>query len=210
MRNKKGQFIKGINPLKHKKDCNCFRCISEPRKLQGKYISCFYCKKPVYRELNEIKNYSKVFCNNDCRFPKVFNICVICNSEYRVKPSHAMGRTTCGSQECVIAYRKTLPAYWAGKERPDMKGENNWKWTSEKVNYAALHTWIKREKGNPIICKLEDHTCKGSLEWANISGEYKRDINDFMSLCHSHHVRYDRNNGYNAISKVFDQNLHRK
>ena len=41
-----------------------------------------------------------------------------------------------------------------------------------------------------IICKYcRKENCR--FEWANISGEYKRDLNDWMNLCVSCHKKYD-------------------
>lgn len=78
-----------------------------------------------------------------------------------------------------------------GKNRPDMLGENHWLWKGDKVRYGGLHDWVRRRLGKPIICNFEDITCKGVMDWTNISGEYKRDVNDFISLCRSHHRRFD-------------------
>src|SRR3990167_3237031 len=71
------------------------------------------------------------------------------------------------------AWNKNMPAEWVtGKKHPKWKGEN--------VGYFALHNWVKRQKGAPILCA----ECGGgkNLEWANISHEYKRELEDWISL----------------------------
>lgn len=70
------------------------------------------------------------------------------------------------------------------------KGENNPKWKGDKVSYDALHDWINRNKPRPLFCEI----CKAkrSQDCANISGEYKRDINDFEWLCRKCHREFDK------------------
>ncbi len=65
------------------------------------------------------------------------------------------------------------------------KGEGNKKWKGDKVGYDALHRWVYRQLGKPKFCsKNKTHISKRYV-WANISGEYERDLNDFHSLCNS-------------------------
>lgn len=62
----------------------------------------------------------------------------------------------------------------------------------EAVGYYALHSWIRRHYGSPKECCLcgENNPSK-RYEWANISGKYKRDINDFIRLCKKCHNNLD-------------------
>lgn len=69
-------------------------------------------------------------------------------------------------------------------------GENHANWKGDDVGYWGLHTWIRRME-KPKVCAFEDKTCKGRLEWANKSHEYKRNEGDWLRLCISHHRRYD-------------------
>jgi hypothetical protein len=62
--------------------------------------------------------------------------------------------------------------------------ENNPSWKGDKAGYVALHKWIRRKMGNPTYCS-NNIKHGGRFEWANISGEYKRDIKDWHQLCHS-------------------------
>ena len=55
-------------------------------------------------------------------------------------------------------------------------------WKGNKVGYFALHSWLSRNKGKPFFCE-KCGSKKGKFEWSNISGKYKRDINDYESLC---------------------------
>ena len=63
----------------------------------------------------------------------------------------------------------------------DYKGENNPKWNNKggekRVGYSGIHHWVRRRKIKPKFC--EECKEKEPYDLANISGEYKRDINDF-------------------------------
>lgn len=64
------------------------------------------------------------------------------------------------------------------------------------VTYAALHGEVHRQRGpaSAQVCAHADTTCKGRMHWANISGNYEG-VDDFMSLCQSHHIRFDKASG---------------
>jgi ribosomal protein L31 len=62
-------------------------------------------------------------------------------------------------------------------------------WKGDKVGYNALHGWIRRNKPKPIFC--EECKKNKSKDLSNISGNYKRDINDYRYLCHSCHMKLD-------------------
>lgn len=74
------------------------------------------------------------------------------------------------------------------------KGESHYAWKGDKVGYRALHSWIERKLGKPNFC--ED--CRnGKLNsrrynWANISGKYLRNINDWRRLCVKCHKAFDK------------------
>ena len=59
--------------------------------------------------------------------------------------------------------------------------------------YRAIHYWVERQLGKAAehTCEQEDETCSGRMEWANISREYHRDVDDWLVLCHAHHKRRD-------------------
>lgn len=59
----------------------------------------------------------------------------------------------------------------------------------ENAGYSAIHLWIKSHKPKPQFCEC----CKmvSPYDLANISGKYKRDINDFEWLCRKCHMHKD-------------------
>lgn len=95
--------------------------------------------------------------------------------------------------------------YWLGKKRPDMTGSKSKWWKGDKVKYRGLHMWVSSILGVPLKC--ENKNCfyprknqngivyknpKG-FEWANKSGEYKRNKKDWVRLCVICHKIYDIN-----------------
>lgn len=89
---------------------------------------------------------------------------------------------------------------------PRGKGENHYKWSGDDVGYDGLHDWIRKVGGIPATC---EHCGKTGLtgrkiQWANKSGQYKRDRDDWIRLCVSCHAIYDRKNRVN-ISQIFQK-----
>lgn len=69
--------------------------------------------------------------------------------------------------------------------------ELNTNWKGNDVGYHGLHKWIQRHKGKADKCEKCGILNAKKYEWANISGEYKRDVDDFMSMCVSCHILFD-------------------
>ena len=68
-------------------------------------------------------------------------------------------------------------------------GKKNSNWKGNNVKIEGLHAWIKRYK--PKVDKCERCGFNKPLDLANISQEYKRDINDFEWLCRKCHMEKD-------------------
>lgn len=78
-------------------------------------------------------------------------------------------------------------------------GVRSEKWKGDKVSYGSLHSWVRRWKGKPIECTFCSST--ENLQWANISREYQRNLEDWMPLCAKCHWHYDRESGEVSITK---------
>lgn len=85
------------------------------------------------------------------------------------------GRKTC-SRECWNKW---------------FQGKNIYNYKGEKAGYCAKHKWIKKMRGNPKYCEHCKKTDKKNYHWSNISGKYKKDINDWQRLCVKCHSKYD-------------------
>lgn len=72
-------------------------------------------------------------------------------------------------------------------------GESHYKW-SETPSYSAVHAWINKTLGKPKLCSNCGFTSDNGRQfhWANISGNYLRDIADWVRLCVSCHFKMDK------------------
>jgi len=99
---------------------------------------------------------------------------------------------------------KGLPTSWNKGVKGYKEGEKHYAWKGKNVGYGPLHSWVKRKLGRPSFCiqcgirgKHYTRTTKEkvgkvwSIHWANKSGEYKRDLTDWIPLCVSCHRIYD-------------------
>lgn len=73
------------------------------------------------------------------------------------------------------------------------KNELSPKWKGDRVGYVGLHIWVSNHLGKPHNC---EHCGNAELKhrqyhWANKSGEYKRELSDWIRLCVSCHSKYD-------------------
>lgn len=73
-------------------------------------------------------------------------------------------------------------------------GKDSYSWKGDRVGYSALHTWVKNKLGKPYLCVICKTTNANRFEWANISHTYKRDVSDWIRLCKSCHLKYDKGN----------------
>lgn len=130
-----------------------------------------------------------------------------CGKEYKPNPR---GIKLFCSRVCFYKYRKPRPeglTYKISKRNKSWfkKGFKPWNkgkrtgiippnFKGDNVGYDALHDWVHRHKGKPIKC---DHCGKGkttpkSIQWANKSHEYLRDLDDWIPLCTPCHRKYDK------------------
>lgn len=61
--------------------------------------------------------------------------------------------------------------------------------TVKKLGYFGVHAWVRKRKPKPKLCV--DCKINPPRDLANISGEYKQDINDYDYLCRSCHKKRD-------------------
>ena len=104
----------------------------------------------------------------------------------------------------IKKHRKENPDTWKNSIR---SGALNGMWKGESVGYASLHMWVRRKLGHPSKC--ENCSFKSDnprdIHWANLSHEYKRDLEDWIGLCVSCHTHYD--NGRTEVHKVIEEKL---
>lgn len=116
--------------------------------------------------------------------------CAVCPKYITNKYRSQIRQRTC-SHSCQLKgnkYRKGHKPSNAFKSE-DVKRENNPNWRGDGVGYFALHDWVYRTLGRPMQCENCGSTDHKRYEWANLSGEYKRDTSDWARLCKMcHHL----------------------
>ena len=65
------------------------------------------------------------------------------------------------------------------------RGEKHWAWKGDEVGYDALHDWVNKQLGKAEYCSIDRNHEAPLYYWANKSGQYLRDLNDWWSLCPS-------------------------
>lgn len=81
-----------------------------------------------------------------------------------------------------------------GKWMSEKKGEEANAWKGDEVGYTALHDWVRSRLGRPNKCEncgLVSNK-RNQLHWANVSHEYKRDLQDWIRLCAKCHKKHDK------------------
>lgn len=63
------------------------------------------------------------------------------------------------------------------------KGERNGLWKGANASYAAKHIWMTTNFGRPQKCDSCGTTEKRMYHWANVSGTYTRQRDDWLRLC---------------------------
>lgn len=73
-------------------------------------------------------------------------------------------------------------------------GEELYNWKGEGASYHSKHAWIHRHRGKAKMCSNENCSRQNVkiFHWANLSGRYKRDFNDYIQLCPSCHRYFDK------------------
>ena len=168
-------------------------------------VSCRTCNKKMeiwtYRLLQGRGGY----CSKSCYYTSRKGIRVSPQSEF--KNGHPFGKRIQKGQHLSPATEFKLTkgkprCLDCGKELYNYNaiycklhaqfGERGSSWKGDNVGYGALHHWVKKNLGEPLICWYCNTSTAKKYHWANRSGEYKRDLNDWFRLCVSCHHFYDR------------------
>lgn len=67
--------------------------------------------------------------------------------------------------------------------------------TLDQREYRQIHYWIAKTAGKASYCSNDKTHISKRYHWANISGKYTRDINDYKPLCPSCHGKMDFTEG---------------
>jgi len=154
----------------------CSRACSNKAKEKQTIVNCVVCGKEF--EVKQCRADTAKYCSFDCKYSnlskqlnkRVERYCVVCGKKFVIKRHRANEAKYC-SQECMgVAYSQ----------------ESSHLWKRDEAGYKAIHDWVRKNKPKPEVCercgKVEPY------DLANISGEYKREINDFEWLCRKCHM----------------------
>lgn len=120
--------------------------------------------------------------------------CLVCDNQFHIAPARLKEYKNRG-QFCSLKCKRVGIKMPSGKDHPN--------WKENDVGYSGLHTWVKKKLGKPDRCDNSDCVYprigdKGRImkkpkiyHWANKSGQYKRNLNDWIRLCCSCHKLYD-------------------
>lgn len=135
----------------------------------GNTTSCGCVRKEYCRKMSPPKKETR------------YGNCLLCKELFKINYS---GRIYC-SASCALKSPER------NKKIAESKiGDKNPMWVGDDVQYKPLHNWVLRNKPKSDSCEGCGATDR-RLQAANISQEYKRDINDYTWLCSPCHVVQD-------------------
>lgn len=154
------------------------------------YITCNSCSEDRLVETNGMlkSSYEKKYprCHK-CGFNKKLSSRTWFKKGIIPKTAFNKGQHASPNTE----FQKGASAWNEGK--PHMQDEKHPMWKGDQVGYLGIHTWISRKLGKPNKCEQCGTTQSKGFDWANISGEYKRDLKDWKRLCKRCHAWEHKN-----------------
>lgn len=154
-----------------------------PRKRQTVKICCPDCK--VMREvspqrLHDAQKKNRLYCS------KCAGIRMSLKPEFKNRKFAPWNKGKKTDPEVLARTMKSRVGTYP-------EGARNKKWKGEAASYFAKHIWMRTHFGRADKCEeCGALRSERMIHWANISGEYKRDITDWRQLCVPHHSRFDR------------------
>ena len=165
---------------------------------------CLYCGKVFSKKLNcSVKDWYKTkFCSVSCA--NLFKKGKSLKHNKQFQKGHKPWNKGL-TREIELSARKSSERMM-GQDNPmkrkeiqekvsnALKDEKSPRWRGDNVGYSGLHCWVYKHKGRPTQC---EHCGKNILisrriHWANKSGNYLRDLNDWLRLCSKCHKEYDK------------------
>ena len=134
------------------------------------------------------------FCSYKCMKNGTDRKCEKCGKTFYVFRYRAKIARFC-SMQCTrgksISKKTRLKLSKSMTGRKGLSGADHPLWKGSKVKYAALHEWIRKRLINQKYCAF----CKAEnkkLDAANKNGKYNRNIKNWIKLCRSCHVLFDK------------------
>lgn len=71
-------------------------------------------------------------------------------------------------------------------------GDNNGHWKGLKVKYSSLHTYLRNHFPKKKVCSFCGTKTAKVYDWANVTGIYDRNIENYRETCRGCHIKLDR------------------
>lgn len=143
------------------------------------------------------KNNSKIVKCNNCKLLYKIALSRYLNGKGKYCSKNCMTLGTKGKHYSPnTEFKKGQKAWNKGKNCTEIIGKG------QEVGYKGLHQRIEKIRGKPKHCELCNTRKAKIYDWANISGNYLPDIQDWFRLCRSCHKLYDNQN-YSNRWKIF-------
>lgn len=78
------------------------------------------------------------------------------------------------------------------KEENKLYGNKNVSWKGNSVKYRGLHAWLNRHFPKQNKCFFCGKENAKVYDWANVTGVYDRNIENYCETCRGCHLRLDR------------------
>lgn len=133
---------------------------------------CNHCEKLFHiapSRLTDTKVRRGVFCSRAC------------------SDASKSGKPTWNKGLSGDAYKKHYPRGFGGVffKRDSI-------FAGDRKEYMALHHWVRKTLGKSNVCESCGTKQGGKrIQWANKSGEYRKDAGDWIRLCAKCHYKYD-------------------
>ncbi len=168
--------------LGQQRSCGCLRNEKSRERAREKYIDemgkrfgrLVVVKRTAY---TETETESRWICLCDC------------GRTVEVEGTHLRSSVERGGIISCGCWRSELAAKRLTDWSRDHSGPEHHRWKGTEVSYGALHVWVKKHKTKTGTCSECGQT--RYTEWANISGEYTRDLDDYREVCKPCHMRID-------------------
>lgn len=158
--------------------------------IENKYkskISCLICNKTREIYTYKLKDGRGKYCSPQCSYKARRGVHVAPETEFQ--PGHPYGKRFVkgdrASPQTEFKKGERHGIQWKKGESLGGKGTNF-------PGYHSLHYWVRKTLGKPGLCTYCKTTEAKKYHWANISGEYKKTIEDWVRLCARCHYFFDR------------------
>lgn len=158
-------------------------------------VVCSSCSKSFNKDPYRVKKCRTHYCSNECTKTGKLVDCPTCRNQFYVSAAvQRSGKGIYCSKKCNHVGLSVR-----------YKDEGSPSWKEGKLTYSGIHAWVRRKKGAPKKCELCGDTEKGYYEWANKSGNYLRDLEDWIRMCKKCHNDYDGVNAWQNKSNTARQ-----